>query len=255
MTAMVDEPIPADHPFWKLHQGLPRQAPGSTATTSRMLRIALGSERPARALDIGAGSGASTLVLAANGLDVVALDTSSVLLGELSARARKAGLSARILPTRAPMQAPPFSEGEFDLLWCEGAAYVMGWAPALRAWRRLLRPGGVLAATELCWTTDRPSPEGRRFFEAEYPGMTSPAEVAREARAAGFVVRSSWELPEDDWWEYYAPIERRIAALEAGGGIDGDLALVIRGERAEIELRRRHPGDYGYFAFVLARTT
>jgi SAM-dependent methyltransferase len=193
-------------------------------------------------------------VLAADGLDVVALDTSSVLLEELWERARAAGVADRIRIRRAPMQAPPFHDGAFDLVWCEGAAYVMGWGPALRAWRRLLRPGGVLAATECCWTADRPDPEVRRFFDAEYPAMMSAPEAAREASAAGFVVRSSWGLPDDDWWEYYSPLERRITAMEAAGPIDDDLAAVIAEERGEIELRRRHPDDYGYVAFVLTRT-
>src|SRR5262249_11799155 len=52
---------------------------------------------------------------------------------------------------RASMSALDFPDASFDLIWSEGAIYVMGFAEGLRAWKRLLKPHGAIAVTELSW--------------------------------------------------------------------------------------------------------
>ena len=61
----------------------------------------------------------------------------------------------------------------FDLIWCGGAAYIMGVPEALRAWRPPLRDQGYIAFTELVWLEDHPSAEVADFFADEYPAMTT----------------------------------------------------------------------------------
>jgi len=235
---MSDPPeIPPEHPLWELHRGLPRQAPGSRQTTSRMLRVALERGGMRRAIDVGAGPGSSALVLAEAGLDVVALDVSQVLLDELASRAASAGLSGRIRRCRASMDAIPFAHGDFDLVWSEGAAYFMGFGAALREWRGLLRAGGVLAVTELCWLTERPSEEASGFFAAEYPAMATADRTRAEAESAGYRILASFELPEADWWEYYGPLEERIERLRPRA--EGELSELLELAQQEIDVRRR----------------
>ena len=41
--------------------------------------------------------------------------------------------------------------GSFDLPWCEGAIFVLGFDEALHEWRRLLESGGSLAVTDAAW--------------------------------------------------------------------------------------------------------
>ena len=50
--------------FWRLHEGLPKQGPGSDATTRRALALARPIPSEPRMLDFGCGPGRQTLVLA-----------------------------------------------------------------------------------------------------------------------------------------------------------------------------------------------
>jgi ubiquinone/menaquinone biosynthesis C-methylase UbiE len=66
----------------------------------------------------------------------------AVFLGHLQERAA-AGQARRIQTVAADMQRLPFRDGGFDLIWSEGAAYVMDFDAALAAWRPLARAGGL----------------------------------------------------------------------------------------------------------------
>jgi SAM-dependent methyltransferase len=231
--------------FWALHTDLPREGVGSDATTRALLDLA----RPLpgnRALDIGCGPGRSALVLADAGFRVTAVDTHEPFLDRLRAAVGDRPVTVQ----RASMADLPYADGAFDLVWCEGAAYLMGVDAALAAWRRLVVPGGALVFTEVGWTTAAPSPAALDFWTA-YPGMRDEAATLAAARAAGYEVLATRLLPESDWWaEYYTQLEARIAAWAAP---DAQTAAALEAQRAEIELRRAHPGDYGYVGYVLRR--
>lgn len=136
--------------FFDVHNGLPREGPGNEACTTRALGLAGPLPRDASVLDIGCGPGMQTLDLAALMPDakITALDSHEPFLDELQRRAAARGVGARVTTVHADMRSMPFAAAGFDLLWCEGAAYIMGFATALRAWRPLLKPGGRLAVTE-----------------------------------------------------------------------------------------------------------
>lgn len=51
--------------FWAAHEGLPREAPGSPATTELLLRLAGPLPGAPRIVDIGCGTGPATPALAA----------------------------------------------------------------------------------------------------------------------------------------------------------------------------------------------
>lgn len=240
--------------FWTLHADLPREGPGSDATTRLLLDLAGPLPERPRALDVGCGPGRSALVLATEGAEVTAVDTHEPFLARLRAAADGLGLADRVAVERASMDALPFPDRAFDLVWSEGAAYLMGVDAALREWRPLLAPGGVLVFTEVGWTVPDPAPSVREFWTA-HPGMRTPEDTATAARAAGYAVLATYLLPDRDWTdEYYGPLAERVAthgpALEAAGG---DAARVLADARAEIALREQHPADYGYTAFVLRR--
>src|SRR4051812_32450832 len=231
--------------FWALHTDLPREGVGSDATTRELLDLA----RPLpgdRALDVACGPGRSALVLADAGLRVTAVDTHEPFLDLL----RAAAGDRRITVERASMRELPYDDGAFDLVWCEGAAYLMGVDAALTAWRRLLAPGGALVFTEVGWTTSTPSAAAREFW-TDYPAMRDEAATVAAAAAAGYEVLATRLLPESDWWdEYYTPLAARI---DAWPDPDAETAAALAANRAEVELRRFRPGDYGYVGYVLRR--
>ena len=136
-----------------LHKDGPRQGPGGDNETR--LAIALSGLKHVSDLkiaDIGCGAGASTLVLARE-LDahLTAVDFLPEFLARLEDAAGRAGLSDRITTLSASMEALPFAESAYDAIWSEGAIYNMGFAAGIKAWRRYLKPGGVLAVSELTW--------------------------------------------------------------------------------------------------------
>ncbi|RFU22270.1 class I SAM-dependent methyltransferase [Geodermatophilus marinus] len=232
--------------FWALHSDLPREAPGSAATTRALLDLAGPLPPGARAVDIGCGPGRSAEVLAEAGLRVTAVDLHEPFLR----RARRAGTGTfPVAVVRADMAALPLREGSADLVWSEGAAYLMGVDAALRSWRRLLRPGGVLVLTDAVWTTAAPSAAARAFWAA-YAGMRDVPALVAAARATGYDVLAERLLPDSDWAGYYDPL---AAAIAAWPDPDEETAVALAGARAEIDLRRAHADEYGYAAVVLRR--
>jgi SAM-dependent methyltransferase len=238
--------------FWALHSGLPREGPGDRASVERALALARPLPPAPAVLDVACGPGGQTLDLAELLPDarVAALDLHEPFLRELERRASARGLSGRISTVHGDMARLPFAPGSFDLLWCEGAAYIVGLDAALAAWKPLLRPGGVLALTEPVWLTDDPPPRVQACW-AEYEAMGTPDMVRAKALAHGYRVKGDFVLSPEAWWaNYYAPMEARVAEL-TGTATDAATRIVLSEAREEIECHRHHADSYGYLFVVL----
>jgi SAM-dependent methyltransferase len=243
--------VDAAEVFWALHSDLPREGVGSDATTRTLLDLTGPLPSSPRALDVGCGPGRASLVLAAAGARVTAVDLHEPFLHRTRDAARGAGLTARVAVERASMTALPHPDGAFDLLWCEGAAYLMSVDRALQEWRRLLRPGGSLVLTDAVWTTAAPSEEARRFW-SQYPEMRDEAALVAAARSAGWEVLATHLLPDADWTdEYHDPL---AAAIDAWPDPDPDTAAVLAAARREVDARQAHRDEFGYLALVLRRS-
>jgi serine/threonine-protein kinase HipA len=237
--------------FFRLFEGLPRQGPGSDTCTREALRRLGELPAAARVLDLGCGSGRAALVLAeALRTKVIAVDNHPPFLEQLRASARARELDALIEARCADMAAPGVPAGSVDLLWSEGAIYLLGFEAGLRLWRPLLAPGGRVAVSECSWLCAEPPAPAVAFFRAGYPDMAGIEENVERARAAGFDLIDHFTLPPAAWWdEYYTPLEQRIAELAPGAG--AELAAVIDETYREIELYRRHGHAYGYVFYLL----
>jgi hypothetical protein len=134
-----------------------------------------------------------------------------------------------------------------------GAIYNIGFGAGLRAWRRLLRPGGALAVSEAVWLSQAPPPHVRRFWDAEYPAMQSVESNARAVAEAGYTLLESFVLPEREWWEdYYTPIGARIRALRKQRN-DEDWHAALDAAEAEEAIIRVCAGSFGYAFFVMRK--
>jgi SAM-dependent methyltransferase len=118
------------------------------AQVTGKLRKALGHEpgRYARALEIGAGTGYFTLNLLRSGVvgEAVATDISPGMLARLERSAEELGLAVETAACEA--SELPFEDDSFDLVFGHAVLHHLPDIPgAFREFRRVLRPGGVVA--------------------------------------------------------------------------------------------------------------
>ncbi len=243
---------------------LPRLGPGDETSTIKaldMLRCAgpqhknKAAGRTTRILDVGCGNGAQTLVLARHTEgSILAVDNHQPFLDELQRRAEAAGVSGRIQVSLRDMRSLNESDGPFDLIWSEGALFVMGFREGLAACRSLLAPGGGLAASEMCWLRPDPPAACRQFFAAAYPALTDIETNLASIRACGYEVVGHFPQPESAWWElYYHPLEERLGRLRKQHAADEEKLALIEGIQKEIDLYRQYAAFYGNVFFVVRR--
>ncbi|OKJ21550.1 transferase [Streptomyces sp. CB00316] len=258
MTDHIDDASRTEA-FFTLHHRLPRQSPGSDATTRRLLDLTGPFPDRPRVLDLGCGPGRATLLLAAEaGAEVTAVDLHQPFLDELREAAGARGLGDRIRTVRADMgdlTGPGFPPGSFDLIWAEGSAYCIGFATAVRDWQRLLAPGGAMMISECVWTTDAPSAVARDFWDRNGSLRTLP-ETTAAAVAAGCTVSAVLLQPDSDWDTYYVPLAERVESADpAAPGVSPGMEWALAATREELAVRREYGGEYGgeygYAAYVL----
>jgi SAM-dependent methyltransferase len=236
-----------------LHRDGPRQGPGSDAETLRALELTrLDRAAGLRVADIGCGTGASTLVLARQlpAAEIVAVDLSPEFLEVLAEQAEAAGLAGRIETLAASMEALPFAPESLNLIWSEGAIYNVGFATGVAAWRPFLRPGGMLAVSEITWLASDPPEEIRQHWEGEYPEIATAAEKIATLERAGYDPLGFFMLPETCWLDHFydSLAERLPAFLErhVSGRHAAEADEIAAGERREADLYRRYREWFSY---------
>jgi ubiquinone/menaquinone biosynthesis C-methylase UbiE len=152
--------------------------PVEAAAWRAALEDALPAPR-AGVLDVGAGTGAMSLLAAELGHEVTALDLAPAMLAQARSKAEARGLEMTFAVGRA--EEPP--AGPFDavmerhVLWTSTNP-----VETLRAWRAVVRPGGRLALFEGVW------------------GRTDLVQRARDALAESF--RRLYSIPRDHHADY-----------------------------------------------------
>ncbi|WP_424933901.1 class I SAM-dependent methyltransferase [Amaricoccus macauensis] len=238
-----------------LHLGGARQGPGSDAMTRRAIGLAgLGAHTGLRIADIGCGTGASTLVLAQElDAEITAVDFLPDFLRALEDRADAAGVRERITTLEASMEALDFRVGSFDAIWSEGAIYNIGFAAGVRRWRDFLKPGGVLAVSELTWLTKERPRDLHEHWVSQYAEVATAAEKMAQLEAAGYAPLGYFPLPESCWLEtYYRPLEGRFDDFLARHRGDPAAEAIVEAERAEIALYEQNSAYFSY-GFYIAR--
>ena len=239
--------------FFELFSGLPRQGPGSAADTRRALGLVPETGPRTRILDIGCGTGAQTLVLAASSpARIVAIDTHPPFIDALNCKARRLGIEDRLQARVADMRSLDFADGSFDLIWCEGAIYNVGIERGLRDWRRLLSRIGHVALTEVCWRKPSPPAECLAFWNREYPAIRSTTALLEAVEACGYALVGHFPLPSSAWWDdYYRPLQQNISVFRESHRDAPDAQALADQCQHEIDVWHAHSEFYGYEFLVL----
>ena len=240
--------------FWDIHSGLPREGPGNRESTERALRLAAPIPDDARVLDIACGPGMQTLHLAELLPDatICAIDNHEPFVEETNQRAVLRGVNDRVRAMRADMRSLPFPPATFDLIWCEGAAYIMGVDKALKGWRSLLKLGGKLGLSEAVWLRPNPPEQVRRMWSSDYPNMGDIQTCRALVRDCGYQLLGDFVLSEAAWSAYYGPKEERLRQLAPKYAGDPVAEAFLRQSALEVAKFRDYAEYYGYVFLVMA---
>jgi len=232
-----------------------RQGPGGSAETKRAIKSAgLNKSEPLRIADIGCGTGSSTLVLAQElNAEIIAVDLFPEFLEVLESRAQKAGLS-NITTNSASMDDLTFEPEALDVIWSEGAIYNIGFKNGISLWKRFLKPGGVLAVTEITWLTDDRPKEINDYWSSEYPEIATSAQKIKVLEQEGFKLLDYFPLPTRCWTEnYYKPLQDRFASFLGKQGRSDKALQLIEMEKKEIELYEKFKDYYSYGFYIASK--
>lgn len=239
--------------FFEIHKDLPREGPGDTESTRKAFRKLAGLPEKPQILDIGCGPGAQTMDLALFSEGIIhAVDTHQPFLDVLQQKIIEAGLQDRVKLHNQSMSALAFPPASFDLIWSEGAIYIMGFENGLRSWKPLLKPEGYIAVTEATWLKPDPPQEIRDFWQKAYPEMKTLEENLDVIHDCGYYLIDYFVLPETSWSdEYYKPMQERINLLRERYQHDPQKLSILDEESVEIQLYKKYSEYYGYVFYLM----
>jgi len=206
-------------------------------------------------LDIGCGSGVPTIELASlcNGT-VTGLDIDAAALEELGRKAAELGISDRVRTVRSSMLEMDFPDGQFDVVWSEGAAWSIGFSRALGEWRRLLKTRGYMVIHDGCWLEPDPPAQIRDFCEANFPGLSTHEENLDSIPREGYELVGEFKLPSEAWLDtYFQPLKDRLPVLRRT--VAGDIAALadLKREEDQIDMYVRHLRWYGSAFYIMQK--
>ncbi len=220
-----------------LHKHGDRQGPGGDAETLQAISLAMiDSREPLKITDVGCGTGASALLLARHlNAQISAIDFLPDFLDVLNERAEQVGVADKIPTNACSMDALPFADEELDVIWSEGAIYNIEFEKGVADWRRCLKPGGLLVASEITWITDTRPSEIENYWNNEYPEIGLASTKIRVLEKHGYSPLGYFVLPEHCWLDqYYRPMQARFEEFLNRNGNSDEAREIVAAEQREI---------------------
>jgi SAM-dependent methyltransferase len=236
-----------------LHKGASRQGPGGDAETEKAIDLAyIDRSAPLKIADIGCGTGSSTLILARLlNAKITAVDFLQKFLDVLETRAQSDGVAESITSLCASMDDLPFEEKEFDVVWSEGAIYNIGFQNGVADWKRYLKPGGLLIASEISWITNTRPSEIQHHWDSEYPEIDVASSKIKVLEENGYSPIGYFVLPEHCWLDnYYWPMQAGFEDFLDRNGNSDEARAVVEAEIKEIELYEKYKSYYSYSVYI-----
>ncbi|EJX09875.1 type 11 methyltransferase [gut metagenome] len=236
-----------------LHRNNKRQGPGSEESTNLAITLAnIDKEKVFRIADIGCGTGAQTISLAkALKGDIIAVDLFEEFLEKLKENSSNENTAAHIRTLSASMDKLPFEKEEFDIIWSEGAIYNIGFRNGVNYWKDFLKPGGILAVSELSWTTTSRPKDLEDFWNGEYSEMDTIAGKIRVLEESGYKVLGHFILPDECWLDnYYYPLIESHKKFLCNYGEQETAHKIVDTDRKELDFYRKYKDYYNYGFYI-----
>jgi len=207
---------------------------------------------PLNVADIGCGTGASTILLARLlNARITAVDFLQDFLDVLEERARSIGVADRVSTLACSMDNLPFADEELDIIWSEGAIYNIGFQKGVADWRRYLKAGGLLVASEITWTTDSRPPELQNHWDNEYPEIDVASAKIRVLEKHGYSPVGYFVLPEHCWLDqYYRPMQARFEDFLKRNDNSEEAHAIVDAEQREIDLYETYKAHISYGVYI-----
>jgi len=237
------------------HKDAERQGPGSSKETIKALElIKISKGDDLKIADIGCGSGCQTITLAQNiEGQITAVDLFPEFLRKLNSKAKELGLKDKITTLKKSMEQLPFANEEFDIIWSEGAIYIIGFKRGVHEWKKYLKTGGYLAVSEITWTTNSRPKEIEEYWNKEYPEIDTVSNKIRILEENGYSPVGHFILSQTSWIDnYYKPIEKRFSAFHKKHNNSEMARNMVNLEKEEIRKYKKYK-DYYSYGFYIAK--
>lgn len=233
--------------FYVAFKDMDRLAPGSDKSTLKAIEyIDFNNDSQLTILDIGCGAGASTLLLADyfKNSTIEAIDLFPHYLKVLDEKIADNDLDNRVYTCQMDMNDLDYPNCEFDIVFSEASAYIMGFAKALKSWKRVLKQDSYLIISELTWI-QKPSKESKKFWKTHYPEIGTIENKIAKIKDEGYEFIDYFILPKSDFESYYSNLESNLKKLE-----DNDFKKDFK---KEIEVYENNSDDYSYVYYIMKK--
>jgi len=196
--------------FYHIFENIPRQGPGTKASTLKAFSAIKKLSADAHILDIGCGKGVQTFDLAevTNGT-IIAVDNHPFFIDFLNLHAKQLNLQNRVKAMVADMNDLPFAEKQFDLIWAEGSIFITGFENGLKNWAKFLKDDGYMVVSEAAWFSNDPPEEIKEFWNNVYPDLLTIPQQEKIIAKCGYQLVESFNLPKEGWLiDYYSFMEK-----------------------------------------------
>ena len=240
--------------FIELFGTLPRAGPGDNASTRKAFEMMEYLPSEPKILDIGCGPGVQTVeLLRLSGGTVVALDLLPHMISRAEDAVADAGFADRLETVQADMNEMQFEPSSFDVVWSEGAIYLIGFESGLAKVKQFVKPGGYVAVSDAVWLEANPPREVVELWK-EYPEIEMVERKLGIISALGYKIVDHFVLPASSWTEsYYDPLAKRISQCEPEWKGIREAEDVLTEARKEISIFHRYSRYYSYAFFVMRR--
>ena len=149
------------------------------------------------------------------------------------------------------MEQLPFEDEEFDVIWSEGAIYNIGFEKGIVDWKRYLKPGGLLIASEITWLTHSRPSELQDHWNNEYPEIDTASAKIKVLESSGYTPIGYFALPEHCWLDnYYEPMRKSFDDFLSRNGRTEEARAIVEAERNEIGLYEKYKAYFGYGMYI-----